>query len=114
MIINHLVDNIVCPHLGGPRYWALNRIAATPGSGEMPILKILESHSGFGPEDVEAMARAFERACKTLQPSSDQISLRELIAMKIVANARCGERDPDRLCQLAISEIQTGLSPSTC
>ena len=79
----------------------------------MPILRILESHPGFGPDDVEAMASAFERACTALQTSSDQISVRELIAIKIVANAECGERDPDRLSQLVVSEIKTDLGALT-
>jgi hypothetical protein len=79
----------------------------------MPILRILESHSGFGPDDVEAMACAFERACTALEASSDQLSMRELIAIKVLTNAQSGERDPDRLSQLVVSEIKTGLGALT-
>lgn len=78
----------------------------------MPLTTVLAGYPGFGPDEVKAMACAFEQACATLQPSSDQSSLRELIAIKIVANAQCGERDPSRLSQLVVSEIKTGRGAS--
>lgn len=49
-----------------------------------------------------AMGEAFDHACTSLRRFRTLITARELIAKRIIAAARNGERDPARLCQQAL------------
>ena len=49
-----------------------------------------------------AMAEAFDRACVSLRRFGTLITARELIAKRIIAAAKNGERDPARLCEQAL------------
>jgi|SRR5450631_576431 hypothetical protein len=49
-----------------------------------------------------AMGEAFERARKALRNFGSAITVREIIAKRIIAAAKNGERDPARLCQQAL------------
>ncbi len=49
-----------------------------------------------------AMGEAFDRACMSLRRFRTLITARELIAKRIIAAAKNGERDPTRLCQQAL------------
>jgi hypothetical protein len=55
----------------------------------------------FDDAATSAMGKAFERACKALRTGS-AITVREIIAKRIIAAAKNGERDPDCLCQQAL------------
>ena len=62
----------------------------------MPILPFRNSHDGsFDPETTHLMGRAFDAACAlfTNLSKNDQ----ELVADRILAEVRSGERDPVRL-----------------
>jgi hypothetical protein len=48
------------------------------------------------------MGEAFDQACKSLRNLGSAITVREIIAKRIVAAAKYGERDPARLCQQAL------------
>ena len=48
------------------------------------------------------MGEAFDQACKSLRNLGSAITVREIIAKRIVAAAKKGERDPARLCQQAL------------
>ena len=47
------------------------------------------------------MGQAFDQACKSLRNLASAITVREIIAKRIIAAAKNGERDPARLCQQA-------------
>jgi hypothetical protein len=65
--------------------------------GALPIRFI--QPGGFGPEVIAAMSEALEAACK----ERPQVA-REVIARRIIAAAKFGERDPMRLREAAILE----------
>jgi hypothetical protein len=60
----------------------------------MPINRLL-AKSVFQPDEVQAMAKAFEATCAA--------PIGELVASKVIECARTGERDPKRLCNLVLS-----------
>ena len=60
----------------------------------------------FRAEHVQAMHRAFEAVCVTLQlsmASDDKVT--ELVGEKIIELARAGERNPDRLTARVLAEF---------
>ena len=56
----------------------------------------------FDDAATSAMGKAFEDACKVLRNLASAITVREIIAKRIIAAAKNGERDPARLCQQAL------------
>ena len=53
----------------------------------------------LGPERIEAMHKAYERACASLQLTGhciDQIT--DVVALKILELAKAGETDPELMC----------------
>ena len=71
----------------------------------MPIGHVLGNLT-FEPADIEAMNRALDAACVALRLSKREASLRQIVARKIVECAGTGERDPQVLCRMAVSELQ--------
>jgi len=69
----------------------------------MPIRPFIRS-GAFEPEAVAAMSEAFEAACKELDEAGQPRVAREVIAGRIIAAARIGERDPVRLRAAALAE----------
>ena len=55
--------------------------------------------ASFDPEHVKAMGEAFDSAIRELDDSVG----REVIAEQIIALAKTGERDPDKLCEMAMA-----------
>ena len=49
-----------------------------------------------------AMGEAFDRACLALHRFGSLVIAREMIAKRLIAAARNGERDPARLCDQAL------------
>jgi hypothetical protein len=49
-----------------------------------------------------AMSKAFDHACVSLRRFGTLVLARELIAKRIIAAAKNGERDPARLCEQAL------------
>jgi hypothetical protein len=58
----------------------------------------------FEPEVLAAMGEAFEAACNELNEAGQPKVAREVIAGRIIAAARAGERDPARLRAAALAE----------
>jgi hypothetical protein len=56
----------------------------------------------FDAEAVAAMSEAFDAACETLGDIDQPEVAREVIAGRIIAAARLGERDPTRLLEAAL------------
>ncbi|SRR6266436_1834338 len=55
----------------------------------------------FGPDAIAAMSEVLEAAFKELQDSGQYV-VREVVAGRIIAAARFGERDPARLIEAAL------------
>jgi hypothetical protein len=70
----------------------------------MTIVPFLDGRV-FGPEDIEAMSTALEDVCKTLNLADEAKSERELLAMKIIALVRQGERNTALLRDRMLTEI---------
>ena len=71
----------------------------------MPIRTYLEDHHAFDPDEITAMSRALEEACKALNVDGDA-RLRETIAARIIDLARNGVVDPAVLCYRVLSETR--------
>ena len=56
--------------------------------------------SGFDPEAVQALGKAYDLACLSLHPV-----VQEILAKKIIEVAQRGERDPDRLAAIALVNL---------
>jgi hypothetical protein len=56
----------------------------------------------FDPETVNVLALAYEKARKSLHDKGQPALVQEVIAARIIAAAKTGERDPDRLCERAL------------
>jgi hypothetical protein len=71
----------------------------------VPIRPFLEHDHSFGPEDIAKMSAAFEAAlCKLgLVDRTDPATT--AVAKLIIEFAKVGERDPERLCALALQEL---------
>jgi hypothetical protein len=67
----------------------------------MPIRAYLDGQS-FPPETIRLMGIAFEMAIQALHHSGVDHPPRETIARAIIGFAKAGERDPERLCDLAL------------
>jgi len=73
----------------------------------MPIYRMLDD-GAFDPVAVQALTRAFEEACAALRLNDRADPLTEIVAKKIIEHARRGERDPIRLRDIVLSELQQG------
>jgi hypothetical protein len=67
----------------------------------MPIRTFIQS-GAFDPEAIAAMTEAFDAACEMLGDIQEPEVRREVIAGRIIAAARLGERDPSRLLEAAL------------
>ena len=59
----------------------------------------------FDPRHVEAMGLAFDKVTEALDGKAVSRVVREVIATKIIALAKTGERDPDKLCELTLNTL---------
>ena len=61
--------------------------------------------ASFDPETTHIMGRAFERACKDLHDVGQPAMVKDIIAKRIIAIAKTGERDPNQLCERALKAL---------
>jgi hypothetical protein len=82
------------------------------GHGEppMPIRRFLDGQT-FDLETIRLMGLAFEMALASLRPTPDYADpVREVIARRIIELAKAGEREPERLCDGALKDLQPAVS----
>ena len=65
----------------------------------VPIREFLDDNRAFGPEDLDAMGKAFSAALNKLGLTANKDPMVEMIARRIVRAALAGERDPIRLTE---------------
>jgi hypothetical protein len=58
------------------------------------------------PEEIEKLSAAYEHALKALQLSDRSDRITTIIAQRIIEAAKTGERNPMRLCALAIKDLR--------
>lgn len=63
----------------------------------MPFSQIVQDET-FDPDTIEIMSAAYVGACKALGLADRTDPLTRLVAEKIIALAKRGERDPNRIC----------------
>ena len=68
----------------------------------MPIHNFMQP-GAFEPDVIAAMSEALEAALKELQDTGQSEVTAEIIAGRIIAAARLGERDPARLLAAALA-----------
>jgi hypothetical protein len=66
----------------------------------MPIRQFLGDNRAFGPEDVDAMGRAFTAALAKLGLSDLKDPMTELVARRIITAALAGRRDVFKLTEI--------------
>jgi hypothetical protein len=76
----------------------------------MPIRSFTES-GALGPEAIAATSEAFESALKELPNTARPDVAREVIAGRIIAEAKLGERDPARLMAAAVRIDKVAAEP---
>jgi len=68
----------------------------------VPIRLIIKNDHAFTPEEADILVAAFEETLRELQLVGREDPLTLLVAEHIVQLAKDGERDPNRLRELAI------------
>jgi hypothetical protein len=71
----------------------------------MPITQFLDSER-FDLEGERVLRLAFEMVCLALKTGDCDDHVRQAIATKLIALAKAGERNPDRLCEEAVKNIR--------
>ena len=71
----------------------------------MPLYRLLQNQA-FEPEQIDAMAQAFEAICLKLNLAKRDDPLRDVVANKVIEWAKRGEKNPKRLYQLVLADIQ--------
>jgi hypothetical protein len=61
--------------------------------------------NAFDPETVKTLCEAYDKACKQLHDTGQPYLVSEVIAQRIIATAKRGERDPERLCEVALKAL---------
>jgi hypothetical protein len=72
----------------------------------MPINQMLDN-AAFDPAAVAALTSAYEDACAALNLNDGTAPLAETVAKRIIEHARRGERDPIRLRELVLKDLQS-------
>jgi hypothetical protein len=71
----------------------------------MPITPYLNGER-FEPETKRVLSAAFTVVCTTLRIEGSDDDVKQLIANKIIAFAKAGERNPDILCERVLEDIR--------
>jgi hypothetical protein len=71
----------------------------------MPITSFLDGEQ-FDPETRRVLSVALEMTCIALRTGDCDDGVRQAIASKIIELAKAGERNPDLLCEQALSAIR--------
>lgn len=87
-----------------PARRAFNPAGKATGPGVMAIYRIFEK-SAFEPEDVRRMSEAYEDALLRLELKDRNDPLTEIVARLIIEIAQTGEKDPARICTLALARL---------
>ncbi len=79
--------------------------SVVPGGASVAIYRLLQK-SAFDPEDTKRMGDAYELALVSLKLTNRSDPLMETVAHHIVEIAQTGEKNPSRICALAVERIR--------
>ena len=68
------------------------------------IVPFLRDNS-FDPEMTQIMGAAYDKARKMLHDRGQPAVVQEVIARRVIDIAQTGERDPDQICQRAMTAL---------
>jgi hypothetical protein len=71
------------------------------------ILQFIRPDNSYDPETLEALGKAYDRALASLHDAGQPHVVREVIAKRIIEAARKGERDPAKLCAVALAAFNS-------
>lgn len=74
------------------------------------MLHLIDNSKVYAPQTVAIMTAAFDKVCQSaslVTAGSDEE--RRVIALAILMHVDYGERDPDRLAELALRELNGGV-----
>ena len=71
----------------------------------MSKVVVLFENAAFDPETIDVLDRAYEKARMSLHDKGQPPFVQEIIAQRIIAAAKTGERDPDLLCETALKAL---------
>ena len=69
------------------------------------IIPFIRPHTTFDPEAAAALGAAYDRAIAGIHMHHPKF-VRDVIAKRIVSLGARGERDPERLCEAALSGLR--------
>ena len=72
----------------------------------VPIRRLLEHNDAFSPEDVQVLLGVFDDTLRALNLTDRERPLTMMVAKLIIAFAKEGERDPDRLRDLVMNSLR--------
>jgi hypothetical protein len=81
-------------------------VTERPVARAMPITQFLDGER-LDEETRRALGLAFEMTCIALRVGDCADDVRQAVANKLIALAKVGERNPDRLCEEALKDIRT-------
>ena len=67
--------------------------------------EILQFMQGADPEAVKAVTLAFAMACRELSATETSSVIKGMIARRVIAHARRGERSAERLCRQTVEAL---------
>jgi hypothetical protein len=79
--------------------------ACATRSRAVPIRPFLDRDDSFGPEDIAKMSAAFEATLGKLGLIDRSDPATAAVAKLIIEFAKVGERDPERLCAMALQQL---------
>ena len=71
----------------------------------MATIVDLFRQTSFDPDTIKTLREAYDRALRSLHDAGQPDIVKEIIAQRIIALAKQGERNPDRLCSDALSAL---------
>jgi hypothetical protein len=74
-------------------------------SAAMPGIEPFIKDTAFDPEMTQIMGEAFERAAKGLHDRGQPAVVQEIIAKRIIDLAGYGERDPEKIANMALKSL---------
>jgi hypothetical protein len=77
----------------------------SPAGGLVSTIIPFLNGQSFDPELTKIMGHAYDLARKELHDRGQPAIVQEIIADRIIALVRTGERDPARICQQALSAL---------
>ena len=86
---------------------ACDEYLVVPDLHETPAAIVdLFCSTAFDPETVKLLSDAYDKARKLLHDNGQPYIVNEVIAERIIALAKQGERNPDRLCKGALTALK--------